>query len=140
MEESEFIHRNQQVYLAFPQFDPALMAIADRSEYEFSDKCGTVRGRSLRLDDGPLLKMVCFDIENSILKVDIENLQVNLAWSVCFYEGESRSGPRWILGRNYFTGSINELPPLFDKTLDQMMADLNLIDGQIAKSEGKYYS
>ena len=84
MEESEFIHCNQQVYLAFTQFDPALMAIADRSEYEFSDKCGTVRGRSLRLDDGPLLKMVCFDIENSILKVDIENLQVNLAWSVCF--------------------------------------------------------
>ena len=39
MEESEFIHRNQQINLAFTQFDPALREIANRSEYEFNDKC-----------------------------------------------------------------------------------------------------
>jgi len=104
------------------------MEIAKCSEYEFSDKCGPVRGRSLRLDDGKLRKMVAFDIENSILKVDLENLQVKLAWSALLREGEEHR-PFWLLTRDYFTGSINELQPRFDKTLAQMMIDLSLITG-----------
>ena len=139
MKESEFIHRNQQVYLAFAQFDPAFMEIANRSEWKFSDKCGPVRGRSLRLEDGPLSKMVAFDIENSILKVDLENLQVKLAWSALLREGEERKRPFWLLTMDYFTGSINDLAPSFDKTLAQMMTDLSLITGQVIKDNGKYY-
>ena len=140
MEESEFIHRNRQIYLAFAEFDSALLKTADRSDYEFRDKCGTVRGRSLTLRRNALEKMICFDIINSIHEVDFENLQVNLGWGVWLHEAEERRKPFWFLKRDYFTGSINELPELFDRTLTQMVVDLDSITEQVAREKGEYHS
>jgi len=140
MNESEFKHRNQQVYLAFVQFDLTMIRMAKIHSYDFDHKCGPSRGRSLHLREHNLRKMVCFDIENSILDVDLDNLQVHLGWGVWLQEFTDQRLPFWFLKRDYYTGSINDLPVMFEMTLAQMLADLNSVTRDQVKDEGEYHS
>ena len=144
MDESEFKLLNQQVYLAFGQFDLTMIAMADQHGYDFSQKCGPSRGRSLLFTDKTVRKMVCFDIEfgveNTILDVDVNHLQVNLGWGVWLQEFSDQPVPFWFLKRDYYKGAINDLPCIFESTLAQMIADLGLVMPDQVKDEGEYRS
>ena len=138
----KFLKLNNRIEAEFSFFDELLKRRAAVHGFDFYNKAGTIRGRSLRKEnDNGLRVVIDLCLIDGVLKIldqPDKEIDVELTWGAWRYPTADRK-TFWHFTDECYSGSIRKLRDTIESVVDDAIESVGLVTPDFVKSKGVLY-